>query len=141
MIKNLSGDVKQNTEKEYKSNVLKEVAVENNPNLEQNQNDLDYLVQSQIVTEEKKEKLNITGPLIIGLISDKFEKQNDINIIIFLNIEEWNNSNQRKNELILELGSDMKVNSTDWRTIDANVTQKGFNLLKNKEYIMSIGIR
>ena len=60
-IGNLSGEVQEGVdEREYKTEVLTKIAITYDPSWEQNKRDLGLLVQSQIVTDEKKEEQGIS---------------------------------------------------------------------------------
>src|SRR3989344_7276791 len=94
-VGDLPGEVKEGVdEREDKTEVLKEIAIEYNPNWKQNPRDLGLLIQSQIVTDEKKKELGVIGPTILGSTKEKFEMSQYITVVIFFRIEEWQNWEQ-----------------------------------------------
>ena len=141
-VGDLPGEVKEGvSEREYKTEVLKEIAIEYNPNWKQNPRDLGLLIQSQIVTDEKKKELGVIGPTILGSTKEKFEMSQYITVVIFFRIEEWQNWEQHRDELSSELGDNIQIERAGPLDMTAKITEEGFKKLDDKEFILSIGIR
>ena len=132
--------ITEQSEHDYKTEILTEIANEAIPSLAGSEG-LENLVDDQIIFDEQKEELGITGPIILGSTEEKFAENEWVYLILIINIEELQNIEQHMDDLSSELESDIKDISVGWSSIDANVTKEGFEILKEKEYIMVIDSR
>ena len=139
-IGNLSGEVQEGVdEREYKTEVLTKIAITYDPSWEQNKRDLGLLVQSQIVTDEKKEEQGITGPIISDLVTQKFEDNNlYVSVNIIFKIEAWQSWENYTKSISSDLGEGIKVELANWRGVKANITKEGVEKLKDDKYLKGI---
>jgi len=141
-IKNLSGEIKQNSEKEYKSNVLKTVAIDYNSGWASNDRDLTFLTEGQVGLDERREKAGIIiGPLIEQQLIERVEKEKFVPIAIRFRIEAWDNYEENFKEIQSELDSNLKIEKSGSAGISGYINKEGLEKLKNKEYIIQIAMR
>ena len=142
-VGDLPGEVKEGVdEREYKTEVLKEIGVIAHPSFQQNERDLNLLAQSQVVLDEEREQKGIIkGPIIEDQLIERVTQEEFVPVFISFRIEAWNNSKQYGDEIKSEVGEDIKIDVVGWRGIVAWIDKSGLEKLKNKDYLIMIAIR
>ncbi|HLD73182.1 MAG TPA: hypothetical protein VJA23_06390 [Candidatus Nanoarchaeia archaeon] len=141
--KDLPGEVNEGvSEKEYKMEVLKEIVIAQAPDFQQSQQELGFMIEDQIVLDEKREKMGIlVGPLIEDQLWERVEKEEFVPVFIHFRIEEWENFEKNTKEVQLELANDIKVEASGKMGITGFITKNGLKKIVNKRYIIRIGTR
>ena len=141
--KDLPGEVNEGvSEKEYKMEVLKEIVIAQAPDFQRSQQELGFMIEDQIVLDEKREKMGIlVGPLIEDQLWERVEKEEFVPVFIHFRIEEWENFEKNTKEVQLELANDIKVEASGKMGITGFITKNGLKKIVNKRYIIRIGTR
>ena len=139
-IGNLSGEVQEGVdEREYKTEVLTEIAIESGEHWVQSPREFGFMVDSQIAADERKKELGIKGPLVDEATLEQFQNEEMVRVFMNFNIQDWKNWESYTNEIISDLGDDIEVQEANSRGIDAYVSRDGLEKLMEKRYLRSIG--
>jgi len=141
-LQNIGNISKGVTEDEYKTEVLKEIAIEVHPILTKESRELGFLVQDQIGLDKQREEAGIEiGPLIELKLIDKLDQSEFVPVVIMFRIEAWENWEEYSNKISSKLGKDIQIESSNWRGIIGYITKEGLEKLKDEDYIILISSR
>ncbi|HIG93576.1 TPA: hypothetical protein HA242_04335 [Candidatus Woesearchaeota archaeon] len=127
------------TEKEYKKEVLTEIAKESGEHWVESPREFGFMVDSQIAADERKKELGIKGPLVDEATLEQFQNEEMVRVFMNFNIQDWKNWESYTNEIISDLGDDIEVQEANSRGIDAYVSRDGLEKLMEKRYLRRIG--
>ena len=127
------------TEKEYKKEVLTEIAKESGEHWVESPREFGFMVDSQIAADERKKELGIKGPLVDEATLEQFQNEEMVRVFMNFNIQDWKNWESYTNEIISDLGDDIEVKEGKSRGIDAYVSRDGLEKLMEKRYLRRIG--
>src|SRR3989338_91135 len=127
------------TEKEYKKEVLTEIAKESGEHWVESPREFGFMVDYQIAADERKKELGIKGPLVDEATLEQFQNEEMVRVFMNFNIQDWKNWESYTNEIISDLGDDIEVQEANSRGIDAYVSRDGLEKLMEKRYLRRIG--